>query len=248
MQESIKTQAERHMTLIRDMQYFEMMNKHYQNHYKMLLCYASLRSIDNMLDSSELEPDDYDEEGVPIWHIDDCSLMVVPSAMADHPYRWTVLEAPADVFRAPLNQTILYLFLPLSSFTRIAELTLQDEVYWIDGSKVMAAGVIEQAMIGNAIVTEQALIVPVVVKPFAHRFIPFDMRDASYGNNTELYRAFESKPATACFRCQISQPGITREQMPPIAVQLNSVIGLDLLNYIDDDYNFGFIQTPTIST
>jgi hypothetical protein len=248
MQKNNQTQAGQDMTLAQYMQYIQMMNMHYQNHYKMLRCYTGLRPINTMFASPRLEPDDYDEEGVPMWQIGSCTLTVVPFGMTDHPYRWVVLDTPAPVFQAPLNKTIIYLSLPLTYPTRSAELTLQDEVYWIIGCTVMAAGVVEHVIIEDVIVTEEALIIPVIVTPFVHRFSPFNMRDAGYGENIEEYDAFEAEHVTPCFGRQMPLSSIPPERVPPVAIELDGVIAMDLLNYIDNDYHSGLRQASTLST
>lgn len=243
MQEIDQNRAEQQLMTVRNVQYAEMMNTHYQTHFKMLRNYSRPWLIGDISD----EPDDYDE-GAPVWRIGDCKLAVVPFGRTDRPYRWVLVDTPTVMFRAPLNRVIVYFSIPISVRDRSAELTLEDEVYWIEDAKVMAAGMVDSVLHGNTIITDEALIVPVVVKPFIHQFVPFSMRDAGYGENIEHYEAFEAEHVAMDSGRQILLPGIPPEWKPAIAIELDPVIGLDLLCYIDDDYNSNLLETSTITS
>lgn len=181
-------------------------------------------------------PHDEDDRSVSCWEIGDYTLKVFPTDTDDH-ISFAIFDVEEPIFTFPLDRTIVHLFLPFSYHDdHIAECTLNDEIYWINGDQVIAAGVIDRVLQLDVITTNHGLIVPVVVKPFVYRFKPFSLEDAIEGDHQDAYRALIAERNSTSMEPENTRPSLCAHdaEIPRVAVEIDRVLGFDIMGYIED--------------
>jgi hypothetical protein len=96
---------------------------------------------------------------------------------ASEPYSWVVPSSPSTPFSLPTEKVIAYLRVPVCDH-RPAQITLDDDIFWVCGDLVVAAAQIDEVLYDDVIVKDEFLIVPVLTVPFRHRFKPFRLAAA----------------------------------------------------------------------
>lgn len=177
-----------------------------------------------------------DDRSVSCWEIGNYTLKVFPMDTDDH-ISFAIFDVEEPIFTFPLDRTIVHLFLPFSYHDdHIAECTLNDEIYWINGDQVIAAGVIDRVLQLDVITTNQGLIVPVVVMPFVYRFRPFAFEDAVEGDHRDAYLALNAERNSISTKSEKTWPSHCAHDadIPRVAVEIDRNLGLDIMIYIED--------------
>lgn len=180
--------------------------------------------------------DDDESRAEYCWGYGDYELKVFPDDTPEC-ICFAIFDAEEAAFVPPLDLTIVHLYLPFPSpETHVSECTLNDEIYWINGNQVVAAGIIERVLYGDIILGTDGLFVPVVVKPFIYRFKPFFMSDAIDDDHQGAYLTFVSDRDAMGAKLKNIQPEPFKEyaKVPRIAVEIDWLLGHDLLCHIDD--------------
>ena len=170
------------------------------------------------------------------WEIGNYTLKVFPMHADDY-NSFVIFDVEEPIFVSPLDRTVVHLLLPFSYHDeQVAECTLNDEIYWINGGHVIAAGVIDRVLQLDVIITNHGLIVPVVVKPFVYRFKPFALEDAIEENHQDAYRALIVERDSISMKPENTQPSLCAHdtKIPRVAVEIDKDLGFDIMVYIED--------------
>jgi hypothetical protein len=106
---------------------------------------------------------------------------------------------------------------------------MNDNVYWATENQVMAAAAIESILYKDIIKKDDALIVPVVVVPFVHRFAPISAEDLANDPENE-------DDAGLLEAAKVDLQMARYADNPRLARAISFPVGLALLVYIDFDY------------
>jgi hypothetical protein len=177
-----------------------------------------------------------DESRADCWGYDDYVLKVFPDDTPEC-ISFAIFDVKDAVFAPPLDRTIVHLSLPFASpDAPVSECTLNDQIYWISGNQVVAAGVIDLVLYNDIIIGTGGLLVPVVVKPFICRFKPFAVADAIDEDHQDAYAAFVADRDSMDSKLKDISPAYLQDhaKTPRIAVEIDRLLGHDLLIYIDD--------------
>lgn len=218
---------------IRD-QSWEIMKQYYIDRAVLWQAYANQPAHEELLATGQ-DTEYFDgQAGAQGWRYGDYELEVFPDD-TDECISFAIFDAEEPAFTPPLDRTVVHLFLPFPSpDATVAECTRNDEIYWINGNQVVAAGIIEHVLYEDITISRDGLFVPVAVKPFAYRFKAFSVSDAIDDDNKDAYDAFVADRANANTKLKIIQPAPRNAPIPRIAVEIDRLLGHDLLCYIDD--------------
>jgi hypothetical protein len=217
-------------------QSWAMMKQHYDDRADLWHIFADQRADEDRRPASQDIKYFDGEAGAQGWKYRDIELQVSPNRNAKCIYD-AIFDVEEPVFTPPLNRRIVHLYLPFPApDSRVAECSLNDVIYWLNGNQVVAAGMVDCVLYDDIIITANALLVPVVAMPFIDRFKPFSMPDAIDEENQDDYHAFVADRESATSNLKNIQLFCPEDQAktPCIAFETDSSLGHDLLNYIDD--------------
>lgn len=217
-------------------QSWQVMKQYYIHRAVVWQAYADQPAHDELLATGQ-DSEYFDgQAGAQGWRYGDYELEVFPSDTAEC-ISFAIFDVEETVFTPPLDRTMVHLFLPFPSpDATVAECTLNDEIYWINGNQVVAAGIIEHVLYDDITISRDGLFVPVAVKPFAYRFKAFSVSDAIDDDNKDAYDTFIADRASAATKLKTILPVCDKDNatFPRIAIEIDRLIGHDFLCYIDD--------------
>lgn len=160
-----------------------------------------------------------------------CSLTVHLDAGNDPQY-FVVMGAPEKIFPLPLERKMLYIKLPFWPCCREMSLSIGNTIYWLNGTVIHAAGVIEKVLLDDVIVAEDGLIVPVIAIPFTYRFTPFCFSPSI----TEEESIISYQFLNMCIERHVEKYAPKIREIPTLAFEMNTLVGVDIQQHIDNVY------------
>lgn len=175
------------------------------------------------------------EEGDPItrYYASDHFTLTVYPWNDDGFQSWAIVDASETVFASPLSKIVVYLELRCPKGSNFdVFMHLDAPVFWLDGTEIVATGDIDHIFYQDVIVTNNSLIVPVVVtrdwrwlkRVDAMEFLPNEC-----GEDLAIFLV-EARRINARETAQLEliQDDQGTRQFPKIAVEMAGELGLEL--------------------
>lgn len=154
---------------------------------------------------------------------------------------WVATGRTTEVFPGPQDATIVYLHVPGNSRSDYSvTLQLEDLVFWLNGSQVVGAASIVEVLHDDIVVLKDALIVPVIAKPFDYRFSPFDLSEIKFENRVEkkeFLQYVKRKNAGHKRQNVLGADHAPQRPTPICASEIDMQWGTNILVCIDDAYH-----------